>query len=295
MIFSLWMLGCEHKVDMRNVIQGKIVISTQNEISILDMNSLAKSQAKWNKFVANKDEYRYPDLSPNGQQIVTGYLSWEEAQRRGPNTYYQLEMFNVDGTGQRILLKDTENYEYPSWSPNGKLIACIAYPNTTEDRKGKLCTLELVSKKLKCDEKYEVNVSKPAWSFDGHLLAFTTVKSDIVLYDENAGKVNILPAVGRSPVFHPDNQHIFYVQKDNQALCSISIDGSDKKIIKKGFIDYLVKFSKDGQYLLYVGGGYHFRIFPGPEYSTLELLRLKDLKSSTIDKFSALYGISWME
>ena len=297
MIFSLCMLGCKNNVDMRNAIHGTIIISTQNEISALDIGSLAKSQPKWNKIVASKDEYRYPDLSPNGKQIVTGYLSWEEGQptRRGPDTFYHLATLNADGTGERILLKDTENYEYPSWSPDGKLIACITYPNSSGDRKGKICILELTSKKLKCFEKYEVNVAKPAWSFDGHLLAFTTTKSEIALYDKNSDEVKLLPAIGKSPVFHPDGQHIFYIQTDNQALCSISIDGSDKKIVKNGFIDYLVKFSKDGQYLFYVGGGYHFMILPGPEYSTLELLNLKDLTSIRVDKLSALYGISWLE
>lgn len=275
-------------------VKGKIVVATQNELRLSQIDDITGKMPAWKAILESKDEYRYPDWSPDGTRIIMGYLSWEESRptMRGPNTFYKLVIVNADGTGLNYLHKGNENYEYPAWSPDGKFIAFMAYPNWPKERVGQLCLLNLSTKDLLRIDG-QATIARPAWSFDGQMLAFTRSDFKIVLYDIGSRKERTLPIFGISPIFHPDGKRIFYIQ-NNEALCTVNVDGSNKRIVKKSFFDYLVKFSKDGHYLLYAGGG-AIAIPPGHEYSTLEVLDMKKLRSYRVFKGSLLYGASWLE
>ncbi len=277
--------------DIFKDIKGKIVISTQNEIQISDLN-ISNKTPEWKTILESKDEYRYPAWSPDSKQVVIGYLSFEE-RKSGSKNYY-LVSIDANGSDLKTLIKGSENYEYPAYSPDGKTIAFIAYPNWPKERIGQIHIFESSTKTMKKIEEVKAAVARPALSFDGQRLTFETYDMKIAIYDLKAGKLKVISEIGMSPIFHPDGKRIFYVQKGNNGLCSISIDGSNKKVVKKDFFDYLIKFSKDGRYLLYAGGG-AILIPPGHEYSTLEMLNMEKMKSHRIFKGSVLYGASWIE
>ena len=290
-------VGCKNETLILNELKGKIVISTQNEVSELDVKSLSAGNPQWRVVLESKDEYRSPSLSPDGKQIVMGYLSAEErmASTIESSPYYYLVIYNSNGTGKTVLLKNKFNYEYPSWSPDGKLIAYIMYPNWPENRIGKLCIYDLKNKRIKYVDNISAAVDRVAWSPDSQKVAFTTSDFGVALYDRMHDTAKVLALSGHSPVFHPNGQDVYYIQKGNQALCSIRMDGSSNRIVQKAFFDQLVKFSRDGQYLLFVGGGFHFMIIAGSEYATLEFIDINRLKTFKIREFVTSYGASWIE
>ncbi len=126
-------------------------------------------------------------------------------------------------------------------------------------------------------------------------MSHCTMEINIALYDRKDDAVHVIAVSGKSAVFHPHGQLIYYIQKDNQALRSVNMDGSSDRIVKKTYLEQLVRFSKDGQYLLCVSGGFHFMIIPGPEYATLEFLDVKNLKTFKIREFAVSYVVSWIE
>ena len=274
-------------------IKGKIVLSTQNGLRLTHLDDFTGKIPTWQVMLESKDEYRYPDWSPDGTRLAMGYLSWEESKptARGANTFYKLVIINADGRGLHYLHQGDENYEYPAWSPDGKFIAFIAYPNWPKERVGQVCLLNLSTKHLHRISKPTATIERPTWSFDSRMLAFTSSAHEIVIYHIKDDKERVLPVAGWSPLFSPKGNLIFYIQ--DKALCSINIDGSNKRIVKRGFFDYIVKFSRDGRYLLYAGGGSNM-IPPGHEYSTLEM-RLGEIKNYRLFKGSLLYGASWAE
>jgi hypothetical protein len=125
------------------------------------------------------------------------------------------------------------------------------------------------------------------------LLTFATHDGRIALYALRSGETKTFSEVGSSPIFHPDGKRIFYIQ-NNRWLCSVNIDGTERRIVREGFFDYLVRFSKDGGYLLYAGGG-AIMIPPGHEYSTLEILDVAKLNTYQIFRGGVLCGASWVE
>jgi Tol biopolymer transport system component len=150
---------------------GKMVLSTQNELLSLDLRSAdgKKPQAQARVIIASNDEYRHPSWFPEGKQIVFSYLSWEEGRPtvRSSRTFYSLAKISDDGSGFVYLLKGDENCDFPSVSPDGNMIAFVAYPNWPNERVGRLRILNISTKMITKINTMAVDVATLSWSSDG--------------------------------------------------------------------------------------------------------------------------------
>jgi Tol biopolymer transport system component len=110
-----------------------------------------------------------PVWSPDGRRIAFGVgVNQPRPGRFGPA---QVALVSPDGTGFRRLTPDDEgNYQFPSWSPDGKrLVLRVANPTT----KG-LSILDVESGRLTPLTPDSGSDNLPAWSPTGELIAFTS-------------------------------------------------------------------------------------------------------------------------
>ena len=95
---------------------GRIVFTSDRSGSwqIYTINPDGSDQVQVTNLAPNDDtRSAFPNISPNGQQIVFNYNAGD-----GPDLY----VINVDGTGLRQLTADHASL-FPRWSPDGKRIA----------------------------------------------------------------------------------------------------------------------------------------------------------------------------
>lgn len=173
------------------------------------------------------------EFSPDGKLIA--FVSDKESGRE------EIYVVPADGSGapRRVTDIDALKTSY-SWSPNSTHIAVAASD-------GKLYRIsadgEEVKELLAC--KYG-NVSRPAWSPDGSLLAFSmsdvTRTDDIYVLPSSGGepkKVTFDSAGDRSPAFSADGKKLYFVRSEGGDFNSGERPQSNLMVI------YLEKLEKD--------------------------------------------------
>lgn len=107
----------------------------------------------------------WPVWSPNGKQIVFGRSLPSEP---GQGQKAAIFIINSDGTGeQRLTNEDTLEW-FPTWSPDGKL---LAFESDRVDRSD-IWTINIETKELRRLTRTNQLTTEPSWSPDGKFIAY---------------------------------------------------------------------------------------------------------------------------
>jgi hypothetical protein len=132
-----------------------------------------------------------PSWSPDGTEIVF-------ASNRTDNRTFDLFVINRDGSNMRQLTDTTYNARQPKWSPDGKHIAFVITERLATGIDHHEIGLYFVAdehiQQLTSSTDTIENSENPAWSPDGHYLAFSSREkssSDDSQYVSNIHLINI--------------------------------------------------------------------------------------------------------
>jgi len=132
------------------------------------------------------------------------------------NNEYRLSITDADGANPQIMFRSPDPVFSPSWSPNGKRIAYVAYYDTGRNKRMVIRTQEISSANGSIVSKEPGLNSSPAWSPDGKRLALTLSKDG--------------------------NPEIYILNLQNRALTRFTNNSA---------IDTEAEWSKDGKYIAF--------------------------------------------
>ena len=153
---------------------------------ILDANGLAPRKIKDLNPLHVDDSYAispydfYGDLSPDGKQVVYSTCEFD-IPRYGLDSeghkipWYELAIVDIDGNDTKRLTESTEYENYPSWSPDGNLIAYLQRGRAPSWRDGRIVVAAITpSGEINEIASYGTHAAsmQPVWSPDGRYLAF---------------------------------------------------------------------------------------------------------------------------
>ncbi len=159
-----------------------------------------------------------PSFSPDGERIVV--YAWEGwPQGSG------LWTLKIDGTDPQLVFRDGDA-RYPSWSPDGKLVAYMA-------RK----SVHIVAANGGDPIKLVDGSMQPSWSPDSQRLVFKGCEGPTcglyLMNIDGSGKVRLTTTADDAmPAWSPDGKKVAFACKaigETWDVCTVNIDGSDRK------------------------------------------------------------------
>ena len=191
----------------------------------------------------------HADVSPDGNRVVYASCEFPGPRRRN----FEIAIANIDGTGRQRLTSNGHFDNYPTWSPDGTLLAFIGSPVTSRFSDRHYQPLDSHIFIASADgvkivpNTQGVGLYPPVWSPDGREIAFTVNE----------------PVEGEEGRYYPLSPY-------NRILYVIRIDGSDLR--KIGRATTLPAWSPDG---LRVAFGLDDRVYAW-ELGTFHLSPLLD-------------------
>lgn len=286
-------------------LKGKIVISTQHELYIINLEDEHSWKTPMKIPLPHKsDMAHYPAWMPDGENVIFEYSPWSEDINNLKKYFAVINIKNKKVTQfENFSVAKSENLAYPKCSPNGKLLAFLYHKETEfiKDGKGtiietkyvnRLIVLDKTSLKHKILKQAYATRSPLSWSSDSKKIAYGSSDGRIAVYDLDTNNTLILDK-GSYPVFHPITNQIYYISPDTY-LYRIGIDGKGCQKVDDSDWSWfqLVDISKDGNALFFIGGG-SFLVW---EYSTISVFNLISHKQKKISKkYGIIHGASLFE
>lgn len=160
--------------------------------------------------VSNFQTYSHPTWSPNSQLIA---FEMQKIFSRRKSIY----VVKSDGSERKKLTGDLNSRE-PIWSPDGRKIAFVCYPNKNLPNQSEICAVTINSSRI--DQlTYNSSSLSPTWSPDGNRIAFVSNRSNIkqlFITDTNKLKTMKLidtPIPQELPSWSPDGNKIAFVSQ----------------------------------------------------------------------------------
>lgn len=140
-------------------------------------------------------------------------IAYITVQRSDEQTTHQLVVADADGENRSIIAKSPEPIMSPTWSPDSRKLAYVAFENGNP---GIYVQTLATGSRQRISGRRGVN-GAPAWSADGRMLAVTLSKIDgnldIYILNPVTGKTRRIttnPAIDTEPVWSGDGRTIFF-------------------------------------------------------------------------------------
>ena len=206
----------------------------EEELWVLDVDGLAPRKIKdFNPLyhAVNSSPFDfYGDLSPDGKQVVYSTCEFD-VPRYGLDSegnkipWYELAIVDIDGDNTIRLTESTDYENYPSWSPDGNLIAYLwrGRSPTGPGWRGNIVVASITpSGEINEIARYGTHAAsmQPVWSPDGQYLAFAeyavhdgrAASRESVLFVAEPGNPNAeIVSLGRSftaATWSPDSKRV---------------------------------------------------------------------------------------
>ncbi|MBW4623061.1 MAG: PD40 domain-containing protein [Cyanosarcina radialis HA8281-LM2] len=149
---------------------------------------------------------RYPDWSPDGQQIV--FVSYRD--RPPQDCCGDIYVMQADGSKVTRLTQDAYFPSFPKWSPDGKQIVFVANDEIYVINSDGSKRTKLVGNKDK-NGQLVIN-SSPVWSPDGKKIAFGSNGISVINAD-GSDRINLSnDSDDYAPSWSPDSKKILYTK-----------------------------------------------------------------------------------
>lgn len=164
-----------------------------SEVYIMDANG-----SNLQRLTNNLYDEGYLSWSPNGHLIALAIDIWPDVS--SDNFSRDIYTMNLDGTNLTRLTEQSGDDDYPTWSPDGTLIAFMSYRNGGS---------EIYIMKSDGSEQKRLTVNQnimsynlhPSWSSDGNQIVFTARR------DENYD-IYVMDADGSDQIRLTDNSSL---------------------------------------------------------------------------------------
>ncbi|HKO88846.1 MAG TPA: Tol-Pal system beta propeller repeat protein TolB [Burkholderiales bacterium] len=170
---------------------------------------------------------------------------------------FQLIVADSDGENRQVLSNSPEPIISPTWAPNGKSIAYVAF----DSKKPVVYVHNLENNGRRAVANFTGSNSAPAWSPDGQRLAVALSKEGgTQLYMVNADGSGVRrlassSAIDTEPVFSPDGQSIYFTSDRGggpQIYRMPASGGPAQRVTQSGSYNVSPDISPDGKWLTYV-------------------------------------------
>jgi TolB protein len=158
------------------------------------------------------DDVLFPAISPDGRQVLFS------------DTKRQLQIMNIDGSGQQVLPLPNGIFTHPAWRPDGKEITFVSYTVLPSDQSELWCMERHAGgwKEPENISPYPPMRIFPSYSPDGKYLAYAEFRRDAILgvveeigiLDLETNQFRLITqdqADSYQPVWSPGGDRIAYV------------------------------------------------------------------------------------
>jgi Tol biopolymer transport system component len=212
------------------------------------------------RLVATAGEDLTPGWSPDGRSIAFVLLA-PPRSARGARPVSDIYVVNADGTGLRRLTGDETSKWGVSWSPDSRRIAT----SVLGDGSWQITRIEVDGSEQKVLTPVDRGSISPAWSPDGHTIAFQRRERDRnTIYLMNADGTNERPlSIAREafqPAWAPDGTRLAYAasRDGHTEIYTAPVDGSAETNLTRGSgLDaFQPSWSPDGDSIVYTASAH---------------------------------------
>jgi len=241
-------LGIAAKMDSKPSLSpdNKQLIWANNKFGGDDIFSQTLATGEHNNLTPNSSFDRYPDISPNGEILITS--------KKDGNS----ELYLLDNRGKSSrLTKNDSNDESGKWSPNGK---DIAFASNRNGGVSNIFIMNSKGKNIRQITHFKTDAQLSAWSSDGlslYVMLGTWDNQRIIKVDIRTEKQQQLlhsDASTMEPTFSADGKYVVYAKGQGRDYDLIKRDlnnDSEITLVDTDGWDFSPNFSPDGKHIAF--------------------------------------------
>lgn len=215
---------------------------------------------------------------------------------------YSLEIADADGHNPQVLLSSKEPIMSPSWSPDGRRIACVSF----EHHRAEIYLIHVATGRREILSKFPGINGAPAWSPDGSRLALVLSKDgspkifEMDIETKQLRQLTTGYAIDTEPAWSVDGEHIYFTSNRGGKPQIYRLAVATKKVDRitfEGNYNARPMLTPDGRYLVMMhreSGDPHFHIanqdLKTGQVSVLTHARLDESPTLSPNGAMVLYG-----
>lgn len=275
-------------LNVDNLVIGKVELLKNNEyriqfqlFDVIKATQLTGYSIKTSKKGLRRTAHRVSDIIYEALMGVRGAFDTRIAyvtvrKLRNEQKIYNLAIADADGANEKIIFKSVQPVLSPTWSPDGRHIAYVAYSRGRPE----LYLQNIHTRRTKRISSYQGLNNAPAWSPNGKYLALTLSKdgnSEIYILDIEANKLSRVTknyAIDTEPTWLPNGRGLIFTsdrgggpQLYRVAIRGRKVNGQVTRLTYKGSYNARASVSPDGKKVAMVhraDGQFHIAVMDLP-------------------------------